>query len=248
MKLVIISGRSGSGKSTVLHTLEDEGFYCVDNLPASMLSQLADTLKGHSSEPPRMAVSVDVRNLPGVLDNFSELLTLLRKKGIECQVVYLDTDSDKLVSRYSATRRKHPLSNDQRSLKEAIELEKKLLKPVLIQADFKIDTTRLSVHQIRDQIKEDICGSEKKSMTVLFQSFGFKNGIPSDADFIFDVAVEQGVLANKPSLTSINTDQYPTPAKRPSNSRLSTEKITLGFSVKASDWKAALNNVQAYTE
>lgn len=187
MKLIIISGRSGSGKSSALHTLEDEGFYCVDNLPASMLSQLADTLSGHQSEPPRMAVSVDVRNLPGALDHFPELLDSLKKKGIDCQVLYLDTDSEKLVSRYSATRRKHPLSDDHISLREAIDLEKKLLRPVLIAADLKIDTTSLSVHQIRDLIKQEYCANEKNSMTVLFQSFGFKNGIPSDADFIFDV-------------------------------------------------------------
>ena len=187
MKLIIISGRSGSGKSSALHTLEDEGFYCVDNLPASMLSQLPDTLKGHHSEPPKMAVSIDVRNLPGALDNFSELLASLRSKGIDCQVLYLDTGSEKLVSRYSSTRRKHPLSNDQVSLREAIEIEKKLLKPVLMEADLKIDTTQLSVHQIRDLIKQEYCGDEKSGMTVLFQSFGFKNGIPSDADFIFDV-------------------------------------------------------------
>lgn len=187
MKLIIISGRSGSGKSSALHTLEDEGFYCVDNLPASMLSQLADTLSGHHTEPPKMAVSVDVRNLPGALNHFPELLDSLKKKGIDCQVLYLDTDSEKLVSRYSATRRKHPLSDDHISLREAIDLEKKLLKPVLVAADLKIDTTSLSVHQIRDLIKQEYCADEKNSMTVLFQSFGFKNGIPSDADFIFDV-------------------------------------------------------------
>lgn len=187
MKLIIISGRSGSGKSSALHTLEDEGFYCVDNLPASMLSQLADTLEGQHCEPPKMAVSVDVRNLPGALDHFPELLASLKNKGIDCQVLYLDTDSEKLVSRYSATRRKHPLSDDQVSLREAIELEKKLLQPVLIAADLKIDTTTLSVHQIRDLIKQEYCEDEKNGMTVLFQSFGFKNGIPSDADFIFDV-------------------------------------------------------------
>ncbi|WP_257265835.1 RNase adapter RapZ [Endozoicomonas sp. ONNA2] len=187
MKLIIISGRSGSGKSSALHTLEDEGFYCVDNLPTSMLNQLPDTLKGHHSTPPTMAVSIDVRNLPGTLDNFPELLNSLRHKGIDCQVLYLDTDSEKLVSRYSATRRKHPLSDDQTSLTEAIASEKKLLMPVLTAADLIIDTTSLSVHEMRDMIKQAFCADQKSSMTVLFQSFGFKNGIPADADFIFDV-------------------------------------------------------------
>ena len=187
MKLVIISGRSGSGKSSALHTLEDEGFYCVDNLPASMLIQLPETLTDHHCEPLKMAVSIDVRNVPGALDDFAGLLASLRSQGIDCQVLYLDTNSEKLVSRYSATRRKHPLSSNQISLREAIDLEKKLLKPVLIEADVKIDTTPLSVHQIRDQVKQEFCGDEKRSMTVLFQSFGFKNGVPTDADFIFDV-------------------------------------------------------------
>ncbi len=187
MKLVIISGRSGSGKSSALHTLEDEGFYCVDNLPASMLIQLPETLKDHHCEPPKMAVSIDVRNVPGALDDFAGLLASLRSQGIDCKVLYLDTDSEKLVSRYSATRRKHPLSNDKVSLREAIELEKNLLKPVLIEADVKVDTTPLSVHQIRDQVKQEFCGDAQQGMAVLFQSFGFKNGVPTDADFIFDV-------------------------------------------------------------
>lgn len=187
MKLIIISGRSGSGKSSALHTLEDEGFYCVDNLPASMLSQLPDTLKGYHQKQPKMAVSIDIRNLPGTLKNFPDLLANLKKNGIDCKVLYLNTASDKLVSRYSATRRKHPLSNDQISLREAIEKEKKLLTPVLVSADLKIDTTPLSVHQLRDQVKQEFCDDQKMGMTILFQSFGFKNGIPSDADFIFDV-------------------------------------------------------------
>ncbi|WP_067516846.1 RNase adapter RapZ [Endozoicomonas ascidiicola] len=187
MKLIIISGRSGSGKSSVLNTLEDEGFYCVDNLPVSLLSQLPGTLKSHSQEPPKMAVSIDIRNLPGALNTFPELIKTLKNQGIDCQVLYLDTDSEKLVSRYSSTRRKHPLSNDQTSLREAIEQEQSLLKPVLVSADLKIDTTPLSVHQIRDLIKQTFCTDSKNAMTVLFQSFGFKNGIPSDADYIFDV-------------------------------------------------------------
>ncbi|WP_245673304.1 RNase adapter RapZ [Endozoicomonas ascidiicola] len=187
MKLIIISGRSGSGKSSVLNTLEDEGFYCVDNLPVSLLSQLPGTLKSHSQEPPKMAVSIDIRNLPGALNTFPELIKTLKNQGIDCQVLYLDTDSEKLVSRYSSTRRKHPLSNDQISLREAIEQEQTLLKPVLVSADLKIDTTPLSVHQVRDLIKQTFCTDSKNAMTVLFQSFGFKNGIPSDADYIFDV-------------------------------------------------------------
>lgn len=187
MKLVIISGRSGSGKSSALHALEDEGFYCVDNLPASMLSQLPDTLRDAHRDTPKMAVSIDVRNLPGALENFSELLSDLKGQNVNYHVVYLDASSEHIMKRYSSTRRKHPLSNDDTSLREAIELEKKLLEPVLAEADIRFDTSPMSVHQIRERIREEICGNTSKDMTVLFQSFGFKHGVPSDADFIFDV-------------------------------------------------------------
>lgn len=187
MKLVIISGRSGSGKSSALHALEDEGFYCVDNLPASMLSQLPDTLRDAHRDTPKMAVSIDVRNLPGALENFSDLLASLKSKNVNYQVVYLDASSEHIMKRYSSTRRKHPLSDDDTSLREAIELEKELLEPVLAEADIRFDTSPMSVHQIRERIREEICGNTAKAMTVLFQSFGFKHGVPSDADFIFDV-------------------------------------------------------------
>ena len=187
MKLVIISGRSGSGKSSALHALEDEGFYCVDNLPASMLSQLPDTLKESHNESPKMAVSIDVRNLPGALENFHDLIKEIKDKNVECQVLYLDAGSDNLMKRYSSTRRKHPLSDGDTSLKEAIEVEKQLLAPVLAEANIHIDTSPMSVHEIRELVREQVCGRSSKNMTIMFQSFGFKHGVPSDADFIFDV-------------------------------------------------------------
>ena len=187
MKLVIISGRSGSGKSSALHALEDEGFYCVDNLPAIMLNKLPEVLKKAQSGPPEMAVSIDVRNVPGALENFPSLLDNLKKNNVNCQVLYLDADSEHLMKRYSSTRRKHPLSDENTSLSEAIELEKKLLEPVLAEADIRFDTSPLSVHQIRERIRQEVCGDASRSMTVLFQSFGFKHGTPADADFIFDV-------------------------------------------------------------
>lgn len=187
MKLVIISGRSGSGKSSALHALEDEGFYCVDNLPASMLNELPTNLKSNLLEPHRMAVSLDVRNVPGALERFPALLEKLKKQEVECQVIFLDADSDTLMKRYSSTRRRHPLSNDERSLKEAINLEKKLLAPLAEEADIRLDTSPLSVHEIREQIRQRICGANSKSMTLMIQSFGFKHGMPIDADFVFDV-------------------------------------------------------------
>ncbi|WP_062263491.1 RNase adapter RapZ [Endozoicomonas arenosclerae] len=187
MKLIIISGRSGSGKSSALHALEDEGFYCVDNLPASMLNDLPANLKSSLGEPPRMAVSLDVRNVPGALERFPALLDKLKKQGVECQVIFLDADSDSLMKRYSSTRRRHPLSNDNVSLAEAINLEKKLLAPLAEEADIRLDTSPLSVHEIREQIRQRVCGSTSKSMTLMIQSFGFKHGMPVDADYVFDV-------------------------------------------------------------
>ncbi len=189
MKLVIISGRSGSGKSSALHALEDEGYYCVDNIPVSILDQLPTTLKKTHSTPPAMAVSIDIRNVPGAMENFPELLSRLRKQGIDCKVIFLDADSNNLMKRYSATRRKHPLTNEHRSLVEAIEQETQLLGPVQSQADIKIDTSPLSVHQIRERVRKECTNNDHDThrITLLFQSFGFKHGIPVDADFIFDV-------------------------------------------------------------
>lgn len=190
MKLVIISGRSGSGKSSALHALEDEGFYCVDNIPVNILDQLHTVLAGTHSHP-AMAVSIDVRNVPGALDSFPQVLSRLKTQGIECQVVFLDADNNTLMQRYSATRRKHPLTNEHCSLSEAIEQEKRLLAPVQSRAHIRIDTSPLSVHQIRERIRQECLDhdhtSETPHMALLFESFGFKHGVPMDADFIFDV-------------------------------------------------------------
>ena len=187
MKLVIISGRSGSGKSSALHALEDQGYYCVDNLPATMLSQLPEQLSEHSSEPLKMAVSIDVRNVPGALEHFPRLLKNIRQQGIDCKVLFLDADSSCLMKRYSSTRRKHPLSNDKVSLIEAIDMETSLLGPVAAQADIRIDTSPLSVHEIHEQVRNSMIGVGSKTLTLLIQSFGFKHGMPIDADFVFDV-------------------------------------------------------------
>lgn len=187
MKLVIISGRSGSGKSAALHALEDQGYYCVDNLPATMLSKLPEQLSGEAQEPPRMAVSIDVRNVPGALEHFPRLLKNLRQQNIDCKVLFLEADSGCLMKRYSSTRRKHPLTNDNVSLAEAIEMEKHLLSPLAEEADIRIDTSPLSVHEIREQVKQLIMGEKAQGMTLLIQSFGFKRGMPVDADFVFDV-------------------------------------------------------------
>ena len=187
MKLVIISGRSGSGKSSALHALEDQGYYCVDNLPAAMLKQLPEQFRGAVNEPPRMAVSIDVRNVPGALEQFPELLQNLKDQGIDSQVLFLDADSICLMKRYNSTRRKHPLSNENVSLMEAIELETKLLAPVASEANIRIDTSPMSVHDVHEEVRNRITGKNTKDMSLTIQSFGFKNGVPVDADFVIDV-------------------------------------------------------------
>ncbi|MBN3564480.1 RNase adapter RapZ [Aliamphritea spongicola] len=191
MKLVVISGRSGSGKSTALQALEDIGFYCIDNLPAHLLPQLITRPpEKSSSDAPKtlLAVSIDARNPLSNLEEFPAILKKLREKqNISCELLYLDSNEEVLLKRYSATRRKHPLSNEQRSLKDAIEYERELLGPLAELADLRLDTTRLSLYQLRDSIKLRIMQKQEQGLSIQFESFGFKHGLPLDLDFTYDV-------------------------------------------------------------
>ena len=189
MKLIIVSGRSGSGKSTALHVLEDLGFYCIDNLPIGLLFPL--TKEAASQEPAgrlnKMAVSIDARNLSGELANFEEINGLLQESGVTAEIIFLDADEQSLLQRFHATRRKHPLSDDRTSLREAISSEKMLLEPLSRLADLYINTTGLSMYELRDMIKQRVVGRKDQELALLFQSFGFKHGVPVDSDYIFDV-------------------------------------------------------------
>jgi UPF0042 nucleotide-binding protein len=188
MRLVIVSGRSGSGKSTALDVLEDHGFYCIDNLPAGLLPELAERTLLHTELlEPQVAVSIDARNLPSQLQRFPELLTEARNRHIKCDVLYLDADHDTLLKRFSETRRRHPLTNDNRSLAEAIQDEEALLAPIADLADLKIDTTHLNLYQLRDSIKLRLLNQPEPGTAFLIESFGFKRGMPVDADLVFDV-------------------------------------------------------------
>ncbi|MCY1204548.1 RNase adapter protein RapZ [compost metagenome] len=188
MRLVIVSGRSGSGKSTALDVLEDHGFYCIDNLPAGLLPELAERALLHTELlEPQVAVSIDARNLPSQLQRFPELLTEARNRHIKCDVLYLDADHDTLLKRFSETRRRHPLTNDNRSLAEAIRDEEALLAPIADLADLKIDTTHLNLYQLRDSIKLRLLNQPEPGTAFLVESFGFKRGMPVDADLVFDV-------------------------------------------------------------
>ena len=189
MKLIIVSGRSGSGKSTALHVLEDLGFYCIDNLPIGLLFPL--TREAASQTRPgrlgKMAVSIDARNLSGELANFEEIYRRLQETGVTVEIIFLDADEQSLLQRFHATRRKHPLSDDRTSLREAITSEKKLLEPLSKLSDLYVNTTGMSMYELRDMVKQRVVGRKDQELALLFQSFGFKHGVPLDSDYVFDV-------------------------------------------------------------
>ena len=187
-RLVVVSGRSGSGKTSALNILEDVGFDCIDNLPPSLLPDLIKQLNSERiNEDLRLAVGIDARNLVGDLDKLPDILAGLEASGIEVSVIFLQARRSDLIRRYSETRRKHPLSNETVSLPEAIDLEAKILSPILNISDRNIDTSGLSLHQLRDLVKNTIVPNSPGHMAILFESFGFKKGLPDASDFIFDV-------------------------------------------------------------
>ncbi|TNF06718.1 MAG: RNase adapter RapZ [Gammaproteobacteria bacterium] len=189
MRLVVVSGRSGSGKSTALNVLEDVGFTCIDNLPASLLPGLfelaGDAKNRHWLE--KIAVGIDVRNLSSDLGQLPQVLNQLQESGVEYQVVFLNASKTVLIQRFSETRRKHPLSSANLDIKQAIALETKLLDPIASIADRHIDTSNMTLHQLRDVIKKQVVPDSKEDMAILFESFAYKRGIPTNADFVFDV-------------------------------------------------------------
>ena len=180
MQLIVITGLSGSGKSVVLRALEDTGYYCVDNLPATLLPQICENLKGSQS---KIAVSTDTRS--AALEALPENIQKLKSQDISVQVLFLESTTQALVKRFSETRRRHPLSNETMTLAESIEHERKLLAP-LAALGHHIDTSDLSANTLRGWVK-DFVSQDNKTITLLFTSFGFKHGIPLDADFVFDV-------------------------------------------------------------
>jgi UPF0042 nucleotide-binding protein len=187
MKLTIISGRSGSGKSTVLHILEDRGYYCIDNLPASLLPALADRISNDDTNLPNVAVSIDARNISADLQQAPEIISELQARELPTEIIFLDANSQTLLKRFSESRRKHPLSNESTDLCEAIDIESTLLKSISMMANFVIDTSNMSLHQLRDLVKNRLLENNETRMALLFQSFGFKNGVPVDADLVYDV-------------------------------------------------------------
>ncbi|MCP4324741.1 MAG: RNase adapter RapZ [Alteromonadales bacterium] len=183
MKLIIISGRSGSGKTVALHVLEDLGYNCIDGVPFQLLEQLLDTVDPKNN---KIAITLDIRNLPHEATNIEQLLTKLKGK-IPIEIIYIDAICNELIRRYSETRRLHPLSKQKLSLSQALELESELLAPIKQNAALEIDTTTLSIHNLNERIKIHLQGSSKSKLLIIFQSFGFKYTHPEDADYMFDV-------------------------------------------------------------
>lgn len=183
MKLVIVSGRSGSGKSVALRVLEDLGYYCVDNLPLSLIGQLLDELK---AKVELVAISVDVRN---IAEQGKVLQQQLDNLGADTEVTsfFLNSSDKVLLKRYSETRRLHPLAKSQSSLQEAIKREGELLQPISNIVDHFIDTSSLNIYELSDQVRQILLGTMEKELVINFESFGFKHGMPTEADFMFDV-------------------------------------------------------------
>lgn len=188
MRLVVISGHSGSGKSTALHVLEDAGFTCVDNLPASLLPQLVAHIKNlNDSARQKFAISIDARNTWQDLQTFPDIIKNDKAIDLNCEVIFLDARNSVLLQRFSETRRKHPLSDSKTDLQQAIQKERQLLEPIADMANLVIDTSGLSLHELRDLVKTRVANNKGGGMSILFESFGFKHGVPVDAEIVYDV-------------------------------------------------------------
>ena len=187
MELIILSGRSGSGKSTALNQLEDEGFYAIDNLPVSLLPELVrelsqSPLKVHK----QVAVCIDARNSQDGLARFKGLCKQVQQHA-RLRIVFLDAADDKLIKRFSETRRRHPLTTDSLPLADAIKLESRLLEPIVVEASLAIDSSDMTVHELRAAIRDRILGVDASRLAVQIKSFGFKRGLPIDADLVYDL-------------------------------------------------------------
>ncbi|MEQ1437899.1 RNase adapter RapZ [Fontimonas sp. SYSU GA230001] len=188
MKLVIVSGQSGAGKTVALKQYEDLGYYCIDNLPLQLVGPISRrALRAAESRYDKLAIGVDARESPQEIARFPRYVERLRERGVQTHIVYLRAEESVLLQRYSETRRRHPLATGEVSLAEAIRLERDLLAPIASVADATIDTTSKNLHELREEIQSQIPGGGSGTLTVQLESFGFRNGLPDDADFVFDV-------------------------------------------------------------
>ena len=187
MRILIVSGLSGSGKSVALHMLEDLGFYCIDNIPAALLKPfISHTVHSPEATYDRTAIGLDARNTAAEIATVPKLIDELRRSGIQCEVLFLVAGDEELLRRFAETRRIHPMSRARLDLRESIALERQLLEPIINAADLVIDTSGMGVHELRETIQQRLEGHAPGRLSLTFESFGFKHGIPGDADFVFD--------------------------------------------------------------
>ena len=187
--VVIVSGLSGSGKSVALKTFEDLDYYCVDNLPVELLPSFVRSLMRDDEVPPKIAVGIDERSRHSDLSKLAQWRAALAQLGLEGRLIFFDASDDVLLRRYSDTRRRHPLGHGGRTLSEAIRQERAIVQPLLAEADVIIDTSHLNVHQLRRRIIAEFAFNKGTSLSLLFESFAYKRGVPGDADFVFDARV-----------------------------------------------------------
>lgn len=185
MDLVIVSGLSGSGKTMALNTLEDQGYYCIDNLPLELLKALF--LSPSIMQRDKVAIGVDVRSSQFGLDHLPGDITTIHENGHNVTLIYLHAEKEILLKRYNETRRKHPLTTSEIGLSEALELEIKMMASIRLVADLEIDTTYTNIYQLANFLRSRVCNADQRKLSLMFQSFGFKHGIPASTDFMFDV-------------------------------------------------------------
>lgn len=188
-KVIIVSGLSGSGKSVALKTFEDLDYYCVDNLPVELLPSFVRSLMRDDVLPQKIAVGIDVRNRHSDLSKLAQWRSALAQLGLEGKLIFFDASDEVLLRRYSDTRRRHPLGHSGLSLQEAINREREIIAPLRDEADVVIDTSALNVHQMRRRLIGEFAPTSGTALSLLFESFAYKRGVPADADFVFDARV-----------------------------------------------------------
>lgn len=187
--LIIVSGMSGSGKSVALKTFEDLDYYCVDNLPVALLPAFVRSLIREDGIPPRLAVCIDARNRYSDLAQLAQWRAAVTELELDAKLLFFDASDETLFNRYADTRRRHPLSQLGLSLPEAIARERQITQPLREEADAIIDTSQLNVHQLRRRVITEFALNQNPELSLLFESFAYKRGVPADADFVFDARV-----------------------------------------------------------
>jgi RNase adapter protein RapZ len=186
MRIIVVSGLSGSGKSVALHMLEDLGYFCIDNLPAALLKPFISHAVRSEPTYARSAIGLDARNTAHEIATVPKLVAELKASGVDCEVLYLVASDEELLRRFAETRRKHPMSRESHALSEAIQMERRLLTPMADAADLTIDTSRMGIHELRQVVRLRVEQRAVDRLAITFESFAFKRGIPGDADFVFD--------------------------------------------------------------